>query len=239
MRGSNDASTNTLDDKLVEQPFETAMAIYDTVTGDINNYISTDIIIEAPSRTVVNEINGSVIPVTITIPAGAGTLWVFIDSNSDKPAARIDIIEPTGEPQSITTRVKMMGPGNIIAVFDDGSSTLRANTQRVDVTINGTLTKCPVSPCVLPEFSVENIQTAATEKKGIFQMLITHDMYVENYISSISLFVNNVVSTNVYFTPYIAKNNHLSIFFKKPVTTLQYLLKQSNGNSVSNNIPLS
>ncbi len=212
--------------------FNGAMAIYNTVSANLANYISPDITLRAPP---IAE-NGAVVPVTITAPGQVGTLWVFVDSNPTIPAARIDFVRSNDTNESVSIRIKMAATGNIIAVFDDGNGNLRANVANVSITIAGSAVDCPSTPCVATTLSSNSVRTRATS--GTMRMLVSHPMNTGDYITSVAFSADTVTKSIAYFTPYISQNPYLSLRYPVDATSLSLTTTQLDGQSVTTDITI-
>ena len=189
------------------------VAVFDTVAADIDAYLSGDITIKAP---VIAE-NGAVVPVTVTFPSAVGKLWVFVDGNDEKVAAMVDyrVAEQNGH---AALRLKLKQSSNVIAVFDNGSTVIAA-MNFIQVTIGGTVTECQTTDC-FPELSTSSVRTRAsmTAVSNSLKLLITSDMNRIDYISSISAAVDGAVFATAYFSPYVAKNPYLELYYPTPVS---------------------
>ncbi|MFV2056681.1 MAG: thiosulfate oxidation carrier protein SoxY [Thiohalomonadales bacterium] len=209
-------------------------AIFNTVSADFSSFYTNAITIKAPD---IAE-NGAVVPVNITFPSDAGTLWLYIDNNAEKIALKADFLM-TSDNGFLSTRVKMEKSGNIVAIFDNGSGSLSAAKKQVKVTIGATLQSCGLPECIIPALtnSAIRVRDKTNATVGTFKMLLGNEMSIEDYITQVSLTVAGVANTVVYFTPYVSKNPYLALYHKAGAG-LEVIVKvdATQGRSVTSTI---
>lgn len=173
--------------------------------------------------------NGAVVPLSVifsgTGTVSPGTLWFFISSNPAAAVAKVRFHHAPYPGSAVSLRVKIKSAGDFVAAYvgDDGS--VLVNSGAIKVTIGGIAdgsgavnipaTTCDTCAAVLPGSG--DIRTRfslpGADGRVEFRLLISHAMDLDNYLRELDFSSAGTPLVSLYWTPYIAKNPYLALFF--------------------------
>lgn len=197
------------------------MALYDKVMTDFQYFDDGSIYIAGPELFE----KGTVVPINVYLSGKKGNLWIFIDSNDEKTAAKVEFLQAENEGR-FNTRIKMKDSGNVIIIFEDIAGNLSAAQRWIKINQGFVPESCSTLQNCPGKFEDRDIKLKYNGK--MLRMMASNEMNKGDYIMLSSIYLDNTLVARVHFTPYIAKNPYFGISHSKNSGSAISVIMQAN-----------